>query len=404
MLSLIKKAANSIYLSIMSNKILNIFIIFYCSFMIYAPPYFVNFVPSSIKTPLRLLGMVFILLFFIIFTIHRARIEYLFIPVFLLCTYLVLLTVYKKTYFNVAIYSNFIMTLSGLSLFSIYMDSDYKKEFVIMNYSIWLISILIFFIVLLFDYTAFTTMYNRNTYIMFYLTFFLFQEKLNILIENKKIKYLSMIMVFITLLITTLSHAATSMICVIFYILYKSLIQYNKNLSKLFKIFESPYIYILLLSLVFFLIIFPGTNSELSNIISRIMGKTEGLSLRSPIYDSDKIAIANNWLFGYGCQDTPGYQSIVNWYDPHNFIFQYLIDGGVIALSLMLISFYFIHKNISLNSKYPIKSFLYFMFFVFLLRNMFEAIGLNYLYFYLANIYYFIEPNSQYLELNFLKI
>ena len=116
---------NKIY----EKTILSYFIIFYCSFMVCCPPFFITYVPGYIKTPLRLIGMFTILLIYVFFVIYKQRISKLFVFTFVMCLYFFIVCIINGNDYYYALYSNFLMTISAVALFEIYSNSNIKKIF-----------------------------------------------------------------------------------------------------------------------------------------------------------------------------------------------------------------------------------------------------------------------------------
>ena len=376
------------------KSIFNYMIILYSSFMICPPPYFVTYVPGYIKTPLRLIGIFFIIFLYFFFVIYKRRISKLFVSVFVMCLYFLIICLVNHNDYFYALYSNFFMTLSGIALFEIYTNSNLKKEFIKINYYSWLVSIIVFIIVLITGYDNLAHMYYRDSYIMFIIIYLLFERAMLMMEDNKIYRIISYIMSVVLIVFSIASGALTSSIVLIIIYLYLYIFQKVDLYNKLFNNFN---IYLLFVLLTFVLLIYPGSNSLLSDTISRLFGKADGLAGRDVIYDIDRALFLKKPIFGYGSMSD--YTDLIGWNNAHSFVFQYLIDGGIIGLLFLFNSLRLVLKAI--YRKTNLKHYLMLIFFAFLLRNLFEAIGLNYMFFILANICFFIDTfNADYYVFN----
>lgn len=365
---------------------LNYFIIFYCSYMVCCPPYFTTYVSGYIKTPLRLLGILFILFLYFFNVIYKQRISKLFVSAFIACLYFFIICVLNKNDYYYALYSNFIMALSSIALFEIYMNSNLKKEFILINYYSWMVSIFIFVAVFLIGgLDSLMNIYNRNNYVMFFIMYILFEKQLLLIDDKKSYKIVSYIMSIVIVLFSIITEAATASVVLIMIYAYIYLFDKIDLYKKLFSNFN---IYLTVLIVFFFLLIFPGSHSPLVNIISKLFNKVAGFSGRSGWYDIDREIFLRRPIFGYGSRQY--YNSLLGTFhaSPHDFVFQYLIDGGIVGFALLVYCYKIVIETIKRKGNLNLVCYLLMVLFAFTLRNFFEAIGLNYVFFVLANIYF----------------
>ena len=276
------------------DSIFNCFIMLYCSFMIYCPPYFTNYLPSNIKTPLRLIGISFILFLYFFYTIYKKRISKLFVFTFIMCLYFFVICIVNGNDYFYALYSNFFMTISAISLFEIYTNSELKLDFIKINYFLWLISIFIFVLVYLSGYENLESMYNRNNYIMFIFIYILFEKQLMLMDNNKIYKIISYIMSVVLILFSIATGAATASVVLIVIYIYEYILDRNDIYKKVFDGFN---IYAIVLLLYFMLMIFPGTHSPFANFVSQLFHKEESWSWRSMFYDIDRDLFMKRPIF-----------------------------------------------------------------------------------------------------------
>lgn len=381
------------------NTVINSLIIFYCSFMIMSPPFFIAYFPSHIKTPLRLLGILFILIVYFFYIIYKKRISKLFVLAFLMCSYFLVVCIFNHNGFYSSLYSNFLMVLSGIALFEIYINSELKDSFIKMNYLYWLSVILLSIIGYLFQYEKIITMvfgywnysfiYNRNIYLPFFIVYILFEKQYIFINKSKVYRIISYIMSILLVFFSILTGAAISTATLIIIYSYEYIFSKIVLYKRLFGNFR---IYFIILLFIFFLLVFPGSNSPITNIISEIFHKEPGLSGRDAVYDIDRMFFLNNPIFGYGARDE--YYSLIGVPSAHSFVFQYLIDGGIIGLLLISINYKKIIDAIRRKIPFDLSCYLLLVLFAFTMRNLFEAIGLNYMFFPLASIYF--SFNSHY--------
>ena len=156
--------------------------------------------------------------------------------------------------------------------------------------------------------------------------------------------------------------------------------------------FDNFLVYSIIISLVFILLIYPGSQSLLANYISRLFNKTDGLSGRDVIYDVDRVLFLSKPIFGYGSMRD--YTDLIGRSNAHSFIFQYLIDGGIIGLLLLFNCYRIVINSINNKNSLNKRCYLFFMLFVFTIRNIMEAIGLNYLFYVLGIIYFMYEMHA----------
>lgn len=374
------------------NTIMNYIVILYSSFMICPPPYFVSYVPSYIKTPLRLLGIFFILFIYFFFVIYKRRISKLFVSVFVMCLYFLIICLVNHNDYFYALYSNFFMTLSGIALFEIYTNSNLKKEFIKINYYFWLVSIIVFIIVLITGYDNLAHMYNRNNYIMFIIIYLLFERAMLMMEDNMMYRLISYIMSVVLIVFSIVIGSATTVSVLI---IINSYVYIFDRVDLYKRKFDNFFLYAIALVLFFFLFIAPGSKSPIIDFVSALFHKQSGFSGRNVWNDVAREVILKRPIFGYGSMQE--YYSLLGeeYVRPHNFVFQYLIDGGLIGLILLFNCYRIIINSIKRKTNIDLRNYLFIVLFAFTLRNLMEALGLNYLFYVLGHIYFFCSTTSE---------
>ena len=369
----------------------------FTSIMVFCPPYYTRFVPGIIKTPFRLIALFILFVLYFAFVIYKKRISKLFIITFILCLYFLIINIIYKRSLSYSLYSNFLLTIGAIAIIELFLNSELKLDFIKFNYFFWMFNIFLFFLILLFSYKLYATIFNRNNYILLFIFFLLLERNLILEYNNKFVNNNSYFICFILILMSFISKASTTLFCFIIYYIYIHII--NKYFTKLRNKFLNNFnIYLLVVCLFFIIFVVFGTHSNLINIVSSLFKKSNEFSGRGKFYDAAVTMFLNKPIFGNG------HNIEYEIWNAHNFILQYLVEGGIVGFSLIVTSYILIIKTINRKTNLDVICYLFLVLFIFTLRNQLEALGLNYLYFILSYIYFYYKTcDKDYIKLEFLE-
>lgn len=385
---------------IKTNKYCCLFLLTYVSFMIYPSHAFISFVDTKTKLILRAIAFLIVLILYLKELIQFKRISKLFILTSIISFYLAVITIVKHGAIDIALYSNMIILFSIFMSTELFYVESYRKEYVYINYILLYFNLIILFVLnIIIHYGYYDNMFNRNNFILYYFPLLVFEYIIKMDYDNKIWKVLRCISFIIILIISIRVGGTTSIICLSLVYLFIYLLK-DKLIN--FKILSNWKTYYLFLLIVFVVFIYNIDKIQVANIISSLLNKTNGFSGRDQVYIGAKENILKNFFFGIGTQ-IEYYQIYNGLINAHNFVFQYWIDGGTIGLILLLIplTYTFVCANRLTNVA---DRYVYLMFLtIFIFRNMFEAIGLNYLFYTICIIHYMRFHNDEYIYLKKAK-
>ena len=381
---------------ICTNKYSFLFLLTYVSFMIYPSHAFISFVDTKTKLVLRGIAFLIVCVLYIGELIKTKRISKLFVLTSILSIYLVIVTFVKHGAKEIALYSNMIILFSIFMSVELFYLKSYRKEYVYINCILLYINLIILLILnTCIHYGYNDNLFNRNNFILYYFPLLIFEYIIKIDYDNNIWKVLRCISFIIILIISIRVGGTTSIICLILFYLLVYLLQ--ERLVNI-KFLTNWKVYYLFLLIVFVVFIYNIDKIQITNFISSILNKANGFSGRDQVYIGAKEHIFKNFFFGIGTQ-TEYYNIYNGLINAHNFIFQYWIDGGTIGLIFLLLPITFAFVCTSrlkvASDRYVSLVFLT----IFLLRNMFEAIGLNYLFYTICIIHYIRFHQNEYIYL-----
>ena len=367
----------------MNNRlVLKSLVIAYISFMVYPSIIFLYYCDDVIKLLLRAIGFLMMLVLYIKYIIEQKRVSRLFISCIVLSLYLLIITIIKNGSLIYMLYSNFILVIIALICCEYFFETNNQELFVKISFLYFSINNIVYLLHTIFVGND-SLILRRNHLILFYLPTIIYGYIIGKDYNNKTYNYLiaiSSAIIFINFFI----RGGTTTFVVLLLIYLAILIYYKK--FKLRPIFYNYQLYLIIL--VFFFVFFDCyiESNYLVNLLCGIINKYPGFSGRDSIYLSAIKVIQNNLICGIGVIESFSHYLI--WDSSHNFIFQYLIYGGVIALVLLTITIVVIFKSINCIKEKPYRFVYLIICFSFLLRCMFEDLGLNYLYYILGLLYY----------------
>lgn len=368
---------------IINNKLIfkSLFIA-YISFMIYPSILFLYYCDTKTKLMLRVIGFLMMLVLYIRYILKQRRISRLFISCMALSIYLLINTIINNGSLTFMLYSNFILVIMVLICCEYFFETDNQELFVKIN----LIYLFINNIVYLLHTIIITEdglILRRNHLILFYLPAIIYGFIITRNYSDNKFTVLNCISLIVILINYFIRGGAATFVALL--LIYVALIIYYKRI-KLFSMFYNYKLYLFVLAIFFIFFDCYIESNPLVNVMCRLLNRIGGFSGRDYIYSSAIKVIKNNYIFGIGVIDS--FAKYLIWDSSHNFLFQYLIYGGIIALILLSTTIVITFKSIDRIKDNSYRFVYLIICFSFLLRNMFEDLGLNYLFYVLGLLYY----------------
>lgn len=367
----------------MKNRlVLKSLVIAYISFMVYPSFVFLYYCDGRIKLLLRSIGFLMMLVLYTKYIIKQKRISRLFVSCIVLSLYLLIITIIKKGSLIYMLYSNFILVIIVLICCEYFFENNNQELFVKISFLYFSINNIVYLL-----HTFFvgddSLILRRNHLILFYLPTIIYGYIISKNYNNKTYNCLIVIssaIIFINYFI----RGGTTTFVVLLLIYLAIYINYKK--FRIRSIFYNYQLYVFILA--FFFVFFDCyiESNPFVSLLCRVLNKYVGFSGRDVIYSSAINVIQNNLIFGIGVIDS--FAKYLIWDSSHNFLFQYLIYGGIIALILLSTTIVITFKSIDRIKDNSYRFVYLIICFSFLLRNMFEDLGLNYLFYVLGLLYY----------------
>ena len=205
---------------------------------------------------------------------------------------------------------------------------------------------------------------DNGTFGLLCLFIFIFNFNRKTYADNKKIKYI--IYNFLSLSTAILSRSSTALICTVTLI-----IGIFCSRIKNFKIIERKSLWIILFLIVVYFI-FAGPNSLIIKFISNITNK-RNFTGRDFLWNEAIQLIIESPLIGYGRRIEDYLKVWGGTYSSHNIFLETMLQGGIIALILLIRIILNTLKDISRLNNKQVKKISFVTLFILLISMMMEA-------------------------------
>ena len=386
-----KSIKNTINLMVNSD-IVSAFVMAYCFFAVYCPPFAKLVFQPSILQSMRILGFVMIFIFYFAKVIIRKRISFLVLSSSMFALYILFMS-YLNHSADSVIYLYQVINLICAVLINDIFSSDNKKYLfyivVLFVLSSYLLADIILYIINFittnhgYQYYIYS---NRNVMFVYLIPIFLLYN----FFINSKYRHYYVIVVSISILYNIIHQAFTSSIVFIVFIIYNYYLNKNKNIYN----FQTSFtLMLIIVSFIFFSLVYFGTSSIfviIAEKISNVIPKLQSLYDRAEIYDVVRDYCLIHPFFGYGYKYYYDGVEVYrrNFVLTHNTIFDILIYGGIFAIIGFFINQYIVVDNCKYDKKY--QAYIIFSLLCITLRDMFESTSLYFIFFNYGLLYYFI--------------
>ena len=346
-------------------------------FLLYPPDAFWTRLPGSIKTPVRLLGCLIILVSYIAIVLRERQISKMILGYSVFFVYTFLNTVIKQGDIFSALYNMGVLAFAMLMFFEGFCRED-RRRFYLLIYITMYVQILInlYTYIRMLPISTDAEIYcyfgNTNAWFNYYFPAIIVGY---LLYEDKKdLRMLVSIVVVSAIALATSykNRSATTLFIVALLIIY--LLFFNRRIfEKLFNIVT----YSIANAAIFFLIVFPGsTENSFKLLLSDIFNKTTTFSSRTPLWDRAKVLVGEHIITGYGAYTREEMTAAINiggLNHFHNMYFTEIYLGGMIGFVLFLGLFAIVVYRLMKIKDYRIKGVLVCMIGLLFLRGQMES-------------------------------